>query len=102
MRRLAPLATSKTNQTNRGNFYEPRNPTTDMSETKEDCIVVISKCCGRTIFAAVNKPNVVNAEMRAEIGELVALGHQARHATVEEVRKCDFGCKCNVAQPVLI
>lgn len=31
-RRLAPLATSKTNQTNRGNFYEPRNPTTNMSE----------------------------------------------------------------------
>jgi len=65
-----------------------------MSDDKQDTIVAIKPCCNHVVFAAVNKPNVVDAEMRKEIGELVALGCKIEHWQVEAVRKAQWGCKC--------
>ena len=61
----------------------------------EDTIVAIKPCCNRVVFAAVNLPHVVDAEMRREIGLLAAQGCSIEHRTVAEVRKSKWGCDCH-------
>ena len=67
-----------------------------MSDTEEnvDTIVAIKPCCGRVVFAAVNLPRVIDAEMRSTIGELAATGCRIEHWPVFRVREALWGCKC--------
>ena len=66
----------------------------EATEGKQDTIVAIKPCCGHVVFAAVNLPNVIDAEIRRDIGELVASGCKIEHWPVESVRKAKWGCKC--------
>lgn len=66
-----------------------------MSESKRDCIVVRTACCKRLIYAAVNEPRVMQEDRVREIGQMVIEGCAVEHMTAEDVRKADFGCKCN-------
>lgn len=70
-----------------------------MSESEDDdnidTIVAIKPCCNKLVFAAVNLPRVVDAEMRKEIGELAALGCRIEHWPAKNVRTAKWGCKCN-------
>lgn len=64
-------------------------------EANQDSIVAIKPCCGRIVFAVVNLPNVVDADMKKEIGELAAIGCRIEHWKVEDVRRARWGCKCD-------
>jgi len=69
------------------------------SEESQDCIVAIKPCCNRVIFAAVNTPKVMDAEIRKDLAELVVIGCKIEHWPAESVRKANWGCKCNDPAP---
>lgn len=48
----------------------------------------------RVVFAAVNLQNVIDADVRKDIAELVMLGCKIEHWPVKAVRKAKWGCKC--------
>lgn len=67
---------------------------TKTTENEADTIVAVCPHCEGVVFAAVNKPKVLDTEMFKEIGELVAAGRKIEHWNVEKVRQSKFGCKC--------
>lgn len=68
---------------------------TDDELSRAGDIVAIRPCCNRIVFAAVNHPAVIDAQAKRTIGQLAADGCKIEHWTTEQVRKGEFGCKCN-------
>ena len=64
------------------------------SDKQQDTVVAIKPCCNHIVFAAVNLPNVMDAEIRKHIGELAASGCKIEHWPVKAVREAKWGCKC--------
>ena len=62
---------------------------------KADCVIVRCGGCQRVVYAGVNIPRVMDTEQYKEIGKMVAKGCTVEHMTAEQVRKSDFGCKCD-------
>lgn len=63
-------------------------------DPNQDTIVAIKRCCNRVVFAAVNKPNVADTELRKEIHRLVDAGCDIQHWPIYAVRTAKWGCKC--------
>ena len=66
---------------------------TESERAQQDCIVIMSPCCGRVIMAVVNDDHIDNDTMR-EIAQFVRDRYIVEHKTAEEVRKLPFGCRC--------
>lgn len=66
-----------------------------MSEETIDSIVCRCGGCKRVVYAAVNKPHVLDADQILDIGKIIKDGGTVEHMSVENVRKSDFGCKCD-------
>lgn len=68
---------------------------------KADCVVAVCKCGGATIMCVTE---YMSKETRKELGDAAANGCDIKHMPAEEVRKMDFGCKCQSAssQPELL
>lgn len=47
---------------------------------------------GKVRFMAVDEPSVIDAEVKREIGSMVAAGFTIDRVTVEEARKSDMFC----------
>lgn len=60
----------------------------------QDCIIARRPCCGRIVFAAANVKEVMDDEMRREIGVMVEEGYVIEHMSAKDVRAADWGCKC--------
>jgi len=65
-----------------------------MSKENPDCIIARCPDCNHVVFAAVNKPEVIDHEMLKDIGALIMSGKKMEHMDVELVRKEKWGCKC--------
>lgn len=62
---------------------------------KHDCVILRCGGCNRVVYAGINEPRVMDTEQYKEIGKMVAQGCTVEHMTTAEVRKSDFGCKCD-------
>ncbi len=58
------------------------------------CLMVTCSKCKRVVYAAVNRPEVIDDRERQEIIEMVIGGCDARHVPVEEVRGAEWKCAC--------
>ena len=47
---------------------------------------------GKVRFMAVDEPEVIDAKVKREIGDMVAAGYTIDRVTVEEARKSDMHC----------
>jgi hypothetical protein len=48
---------------------------------------------GKVRFMAVDEPGLIDAEIKREIGAMVAAGFTIDRVTVEEARKSDLNCE---------
>lgn len=55
---------------------------------------------GKVRFMAVDSPEIIDAKVRRDIGQMVAAGFTIDRVTVEEARKSDMHCDaCDEAPP---
>jgi hypothetical protein len=65
-------------------------------DDREDCIVARCDGCKRVVYVAVNKPRVTATPEHIEsVHEIIVRGGTVEHMPVFNVRKSDFGCKCD-------
>ena len=64
-------------------------------EDNTDVIVAIKPCCNHLVFAAVNKPDIIDRAMKKDMAELVLSGCKIEHLPLAMVRTAAWGCDCN-------
>ena len=56
-----------------------------------DCVVAVCKC-GSAVIMAVSE--FISDETKADLGDATANGCDIKHMAAADVRKMNFGCKC--------
>jgi hypothetical protein len=62
---------------------------------KNEWVLVRCRDCKRVLYAARNDSHVMDTEQYREIGKLALKGGIVDYGTTEEVRKAEFGCRCD-------
>lgn len=70
---------------------------TPPNEDNPPCVVARAPCCGRVVFACVNRKPAMDRQAKREIADLAADGYTIETRTASEVRELPFGCHCKKA-----